>query len=291
MLDLAAINRLHNTTTLFHAFIYFAPEAGEEYAAAGVEGQGPGYFGSRSAAMGQISPEMAIATFYNFSPDYVTTSLNEAWSAATARELQAARWRAVAQVLDATVAPVMPEDAIAEAIGIAEVVVANLPWSGRPLAAANAAVMRDLDAAGFSASGLVALWQLVTVLREWRGDAHIGLLVAEPLDGAECTVVSEAVAGLRPGAIRGTRVWSDADWSAAIDRLRSRGWVNADGSITEHGRHRRAAIEERTNELSQPMWSSVGDDAALRLDELLTPGRNALLDANYFAAIGRPAKK
>ncbi len=56
---------------------------------------------------------------------------------------------------------------------------------------ANASVLPLLDEPEFAGNRLLRLWQLVTILREWRGDAHIGLLVAEPLDGCECTVVSE----------------------------------------------------------------------------------------------------
>ena len=284
-----AASRLHDSTSLFHAFVYFADEAAEEYSAVGLSGRS-GYFASRTAAMGALAPEMITATFYNFSPDVIYPTMAGVWDEVTPEDAQLARWRAVARVLDAHVAPVLSAEAIAEATELAAAAVEHLSWAGRPLAAGNAAVLGDLAESELSGNSLVRLWQLVSVLREWRGDAHIGLLVAEPLDGAECTVVSAALSSKIAGAIKATRSWSDADWDAAINRLTARGWVDGEGGITDLGRSQRAAIERRTNELAAAMCDEIGVAGVDRLVELLAPANKALLDANYFAAIGRPAR-
>lgn len=285
-----AAARLHNATTLFHAFIYFSPEAAAEYEAIGVHGRA-GYFGSRTAAMGELATELVVATFYNFSPDLVAKSMDGLWAKASAADLQEARWRAVDKAFSTHVRPVMSAEAVEEAIELSQAAVDGLEWAGRPMAAGNAAQLRALSSGEFAGNDLIRLWQLVTVIREWRGDAHIGLLIAEPLDGAECTVVSEALAPFKPGAVKTSRAWSEADWAAATDRLGARGWVNADGTITDDGRTKRAKIEHRTNELAVPLIDSIGIEGADRLGELLKPGNDALLAGNYFAAIGRPAPK
>lgn len=277
----ASIARLHDITTLFHAFIYFAPEAVEEYGAVGLEGRS-GYFASRTAAMGPLPTEMVIATFYNFSPDLVVPAMDGVWERLDAPTVQSARWRAVRRVLDAHVRPVLDDVAIDEALAIAEEAMADLTWSGRPMAAGNAAALAHVAAD----DALVRLWQVITVLREWRGDTHIALLVAEPLDGAECTVVSELMGKVPAGAVKTSRAWSDADWADAIARLEGRGWIGADGAITDNGRAARSMIEQRTNELSVPMWAATGVSRAERLGELLRPGTEALRDAGYFKAIG-----
>lgn len=289
MTSIETVARAHNSTTLFHVFIYFSPEAVEEYAAAGVEGRG-GYFASRTAAMGALSPEMIVATFYNFSPDVVVPKTTDIWDKATPGAMQNARWRAAARVLDTHVAPAVSSAEVREAIAICEAAVAGLPWAGRPLAAGNAAVMRDLATGEFANHDLVRLWQLVTVLREWRGDAHIGLLISEPLDGAECTVVSGALSKLGPDVLQTTRGWSQSDWAAAITRLHDRGWTDAEGAMTDHGNQARATIEDRTNELSTILWSGVGEQSALRLDEILKPANEALRAGGYFAPIGMPPR-
>lgn len=283
----ASIARLHDLTTLFHAFVYFADEAADEYRTIGLEGRS-GYFASRSAAMGPIPTEMVIATFYNFCPALVTRAMDGVWATADARDVQAARWRGVERVLDAVVRPVLPPEAVDEALAIAQQSVDGLSWSGRPLAAGNHAVLADLDAAGHGDDSLMRLWQLITIQREWRGDTHIGLLVEEPLDGAECTVISEAVTGNR-GVIRRSRSWDDDDWDQALRRLNERGWIGTDGSITDQGRSSRRRIEDRTNELSFPIWRGIDDAAVNRFGDLLEPATVALIGANYFAAIGRPA--
>ena len=175
---------------------------------------------------------------------------------------------------------------VSEAIDIAESCVAGLSYAGRPLAAANASVLARLDDPVFVDNRLLRLWQLVTILREWRGDAHIGLLIAEPLDGCECTVVSEHLFHM-PGVIRSTRAWSEDDWSKAVDRLRSRGWLDDDG-VTEEGRAKRSLIERRTNEIDAAVWDGMTDAAVNRFGDLLEPAVKALTVGGYFAAVGRP---
>ncbi len=282
------VAKLHDQTTLLHAFIYFSPEAAEHYAKLGVEGRS-GYFGSRTAAMGPLPTEMVIATFYNFSPDLVVPSMDGMWDRISARDLQTARWRGAKQVLDAVVRPAMTDDDIDAALDIAERVVGSLNWSGRPLAAGNAAALADLETGDLASDRLLRLWQLVTVIREWRGDGHIALLLTAPLDGAECTVVSEVMTGRR-GVVQKSRAWSDVDWTAAVDRLTERGWLDDQGDLTDHGRDSRAEIEAATNRDSVRLWAAVGNDEALRFGDLIAPATKALLAANYFAAIGRPAR-
>lgn len=284
-LSLTTVARVHGITTMFHAFVYFASEAVEEYTAAGARGPS-GYFASRSAPLGPVSAEVVTATFYNFSPDLVRSAIDGTWEVVSPEEMQRARWRAVMRILDSTVADAVTDIDVSEAIDIAESCVAGLSYAGRPLAAANASVLPGLDDPAFVDNRLLRLWQLVTILREWRGDAHIGLLIAEPLDGCECTVVSESLFHM-PGVIRSTRAWSEDDWSKAVDRLRSRGWLDDDG-VTKEGRAKRGLIEHRTNEIDAAVWDGMTDAAVNRFGDLLEPAVKALTVGGYFAAFGRP---
>ena len=47
-----------------------------------------------------------------------------------------------------------------------------------------------------------------------------------------------------------SRGWSAAEWSAARDRLTTRGWIDAEGTATERGRQGRDEIEWRTDRLA-----------------------------------------
>ena len=172
---------------------------------------------------------------------------------------------------------------IAEATDVAERAVDGLTWPGRPLAAGHAAVLdqcRDND--------LVRLWQLIAVLREWRGDGHIALLTAEPLSGSECTVITYALSRGR-SFLKASRSWSDDEWSAAVERLVADGWISAEDAMTDDGKARRRSLETRTNELAVPMWDGIDDATVNRLGDLLEPAVEALTAANYFAMFGRPA--
>ncbi len=280
--SLDTVSRLHGITTWFHVFIYSASEAGEEFDKVGLDGRS-GYFASRAAPMGPVPPEVITATFYNFPLGLVEHWMRDRWDSVSPAEASAARWRAVGRVLNTHVRRVLPADAVAEATDIAQRAVDALAWPGRPLAAGHAAVLDQCPD-----DDLVRLWQLVAVLREWRGDGHVALLTAEPLSGAECTVITHALSKGR-GFLKSSRRWSDDDWSAAVDRLTADGWISGEDAMTDEGKVRRRALEARTNELAAPMWSGFDDATVNRLGDLLEPAVEALTAAGYFAMFGRPA--
>lgn len=74
------------------------PEAGEEYNKVGLPAEAH-YFGSRAAALGPVSADLVIATFYNFKPATVQPAIAAAWSAADPAEIQQARMTAAGRAL------------------------------------------------------------------------------------------------------------------------------------------------------------------------------------------------
>ena len=275
-MDQSVVHDVHMAINLAHRFVYFVPEAGEEYAAIGVTGRG-GYFASRAAPLGAVSDEVIIATFYNFSPSAVRSAMPGVWAAAAPAALQQARFRVVRRALDRV--GVEPSDAvIAEARSIIDPVVAALDLAGKPLAAANAAVALPDDR-------LVALWQQVAVVREWRGDVHIALLVANEVGPADCLLLQVATGRFPMGVARATRQWSDDQWSAAISRLAARGWADNDGVLTDLGRQERERLEADTDRLCLPIWEPVGDRGAARFAEIIAPIHAAMNAAGTYAAL------
>ena len=138
-IDTAA--RLGATTSVVHSFIYFTPEAAEEYNKVGLPAEAH-YFGSRAAALGAVSADLVIATFYNFKPANVRPAIAAAWSAADPDEIQQARMTAAGRAL-AGLPVKMADAAIAEATALATNMVDNITYEGRPLAAANRTVTRS----------------------------------------------------------------------------------------------------------------------------------------------------
>lgn len=259
-----------------HRLVYFVPEAVEEYAALGVKGAG-GYFGSRAAPMGAVPDEVIIATFYNFSPFAVTSAMQGVWEAASPESLQEARFRVVDRALQ-RVGVRFSTEQIAEARAIIDPVIADLDVAGKPLAAGNAAVVLPEDP-------MVALWQQVTVLREWRGDVHIAVLVTNEVGPCDCLVLQVGTGRFPIRLAQATRRWDEAEWAAAIGRLGQRGWVNADGSVTPAGVEAREQLEADTDRLCASIWQPVGDAGAARLGELIAPIHTAIDAAGTYAVL------
>jgi hypothetical protein len=134
--------------------------------------------------------------------------------------------------------------------------------AGRPLFAAHAALP-------WPEAAHLALWHGATLYREFRGDGHVACLLADDVGGLEAHVLA-AGAGQLPGSfLREYRGWSEEEWAAAADRLRERGWLAADASLTEAGAAARDDRERRTDELAMAPWRRLGPDGCARLLALL----------------------
>jgi len=227
----------------------------------------------RSAAMGAVPWQVTLATFYNFPPPQVQR-MTGVWELATPEQWQAARF-AVADCAFRRVGVNLTTDQIADARTLLDPVVAHADYAGKTLAAANASVP-------LPPGPLVALWQQITVLREWRGDAHLIVLANNRLGPCDCNVIHTATGRLPTTLARATRHWSDGEWAAATARLVERGWLNADGTVTYAGTAAREQIEVETDELCAALWSPITAEGARRLASLITPIGDA------FTAAGRP---
>jgi hypothetical protein len=170
----------------------------------------------------------------------------------------------------------LSSDQIAEARTLVDPVVAGLELAGKPLAAANASVP-------LPAHPLVALWQQLTVIREWRGDVHIALLVTNEIGPCECLVLQVGTGRFPLRIARATRRWDETQWAAAVGGLVQRGWATDDGSITPEGVQERDRIEAETDRLCAPIWQPVGDSGAARLNELIAPIHAAVDAAGTYA--------
>ena len=148
-------------------------------------------------------------------------------SIADPADIQTARIRAAGRVIR-RVEPDLDGDAIAEATEIAGRMITGVGDAGRPLAAGNRATPEPDD-------DWERLWQRITVLREWRGDAHVAALVAAPVDPVEALILHAATGKVPKAALVATRQWPEADWNAGVERLLKRGLIMDDESFTDMG--------------------------------------------------------
>ncbi len=269
------------TAEPLHAFIYFVPEADEQYAAVGLEPGRMGYFASRGAALGPVPAEVVIATFFNFWPGLVRPVIPRAWELApVARILDARRAAADAALRrglgdDACASPEMAD--LAGLLRRAAETATEHP-EGRPLFAAHAAQPWPDD------SHLV-VWWAETLLREFRGDGHVAALVVEGVSAPEALVLHAASGEVPAGVLKVTRAWPEADWHAAEAALVERGWVEAgDGepTLTEAGRAHRQWVEDQTDARALPAYEALGEDGCARVRALARPFAKAAIDAGLL---------
>ncbi len=261
--------RLWNAVETVHAVTYFHPASLAAIAATGVKGFWMGYFAARLAPLGPIGAATATAVCCNFSPVRTRRALPDAWTIASPAALLSARSEgAVAALRDCGI---YDADATAAA-DLLEPIVAGLDPCGRPLGAANLEV-----AAG--GGDLARLWQLCTVLREHRGDGHVALIVGADLSGREINALVTARHGLDPAILRGTRGWTEAEWSTAIEGLRRRGLIEAGGTLTDAGRALHSGIERRTDELALASYGDHDLDAGI---DALTPLARRVVEAEVL---------
>lgn len=269
------VQRLHASTTTFHVLAYFSPKVNEKFKPLGLNGFST-YFVARACPMGQVPPEVIAATFYNFHPATVSNLTTDVWSKVTADNAAALRYEAVGEAINEHASASLSEDELDTAIATAQEVVASLSYAGRTLAASTAAQALPDDK-------LTKLWQLVTIIREWRGDTHIALLVAAGLDGAECLVVDGAREGGTPlSFLKSTRGWPDDEWDAAQTRIETRGLIDTEAKLTAKGIELRTQIEDDTDAADMAMWAVIGTDRTLALHESLKKIITDLVEAKAY---------
>lgn len=259
---------------LTHRFILFVPEAAEAAENLGVLERGPAYFAFRSAALGAVPWQVTLATFYNFSPRAVR-AMAGVWDHGSPAQWQEARFDAAGRAMR-RVGVSLTDDERAQARSLIDPVVAGADYAGKPLAAANSSVALPADP-------LVALWQQVTVLREWRGDAHVQVLIEAGVGPCECNIL-QAATGRFPAAVvaRATRLWSDDEWAAAATGLTVRGWLGDNGAATTAGMAAREQIETATDERCTALWADTDQAHARRLVSLLAPVNDAFAAAGTY---------
>lgn len=270
-MDPIVARKTWRTLEPYHGLIYFAPEPRDAYAALGVTDRMMGYFGSRAAPMGAVPAEVVIATFFNFHPTLVRERVPAVWAIAPPEALIAARFAAAEAMLDRILGEIDAE----EASDLGRTAAEACTPEGRPLYAGHAALDWPSDPP-------LVLWHAISLLREFRGDGHIAAMTVEGLDGCEALVTHAAAGDVPAPALQGSRQWPPDEWDAAVERLRSRGWIDADGAFTARGREGRQRIEDLTDRLALRPWEAIGDDGCARLRELVRPWSKAIVASGDF---------
>lgn len=243
-------------------WIFWDPTAKENLAALGVpDGMGH-YITNRAAPLAAAGTEAVFAAFYTIKREFIAFSLDHAAPHIT-------DWHEVTKARDAAVlkgmerlAPGIIEPLGAMADRLWDVVDA-LPASGRVLFAAHKSWPRPNE-------DFVSAWNALNTMREWRGDTHFALLVADDIGLVEAGLLHDAWMGYPNQWIPRSRGADDGEIASALANLEERGFVT-DGVVNEAGIAYRHEIEERTDKACQKMWQLLGEPYTREFLELIEP--------------------
>ncbi len=249
--------------------VYFSPECHANYVELGFQpspGQMNGvsmpemvsYFTSRGSLMGQVPGELVAAAFAVFKPEIVVPAVTAGWAITDSATVCEARRRGAIGQLERIVGA--KPGGIAGARSVLERAVSVLRPEGRALFAGTLSQ-------SIPDSDLGAAWHFGDMLREYRGDAHTAAWIAAGLDATEIGLLTELFWGLPLKSYSRTRGWNEDDYTAAIDRLESRGLVK-DGAFTDAGRELREKVEIHTDDQMRSTIAIIGDDFDRLIDQL-----------------------
>lgn len=251
--------------------IYFAPEADTRYTQAGLD-RASAYFASRSAALGLVSAEVVISTFYNFNPEMVRACIPAAWEKITPERMLALRLEAA----DEALRKVLPDD-LKEVTELAKRAAerAKEMLFGRTLFAAHASLPWPEETH-------LQLWHAQTLLREFRGDGHLAALLQEGVTGIEALVLHAATGEYPAETLRRTRGWSEEKWAETTENLQRRGLVTSEQALSETGRVLRQRIEDNTDKMNEAAYDVLSDQEKQRFVELAAPLSQAVVAAGMI---------
>lgn len=257
-----------------HGIVYFAPEAAARYEALGAEGA-MGYFASRSAPMGPVLAGVVIATFFNFEPSLVRSAIPAAWEVATPAQFLEARLSAADQALRRLLHESVLSDELRRAARLARRAAEQAAehLQGRPLFAAHALLPWPADEEAH-----LVLWHAQSLLREYRGDGHVAVLVESGIDPVEALVVHAATGEVPASVLQATRGWSVDAWDAGVESVQARGWLDGGGALTAAGRDARQRVEEVTDRMATVPYSALGEVGCEELRRLARPFSRVVVD-------------
>ena len=241
-------------------WIYWDPDAIKAYTDLGVP-NGLGYYvTSRAAPLLPAGHQAVTAAFFSIHPAFIRLAVELAAQHTEWRSIYDVRNRAVGVGLR-RYAPEICDDLAA--LGPQLWAAADaLPESGRVLFAVHREAPRVDDP-------VVSAWLAVNCLREWRGDTHFAVLLANGIDRVQAGILHDAHLNYG-GWIAQSRGADEAQLTNAFADLERRGLAR-DGVVSPAGLALRDEIEARTNEICVAQWRAVGVDVTERFLNLIEP--------------------
>lgn len=269
--------RLHRALEPIHAMVNFVPELQETLTGIGLRPGRMPAFASRIAPLGAVTLGAVSGIFYTFNPELMGRFFPRAWTLASPEDIAAGRFTAVDLALKRLLgAETIASAELAEAAALARAAAEGCFAVGRPMYAAQ-------EALGWPDEPHVALWHAATLLREFRGDGHVAVLVSKGIDPMTALITDTATGGgFAEPAAKVLRGWSDDQWADGVRQVREAGLLDAAGKLTARGIELREELEDATNRLAERPWNRLGTDKAERLRDLATSFARQIVAGGAF---------
>jgi hypothetical protein len=249
-------------------WIFWDPLAIANYAALGVP-NGMGYYiASRAAPLAAAGDQAVTAAFGSIHGDFVRFALDLCRQHTTFEAAAAARDRAVSSGLREYAPEIVDE--LGTFVDDLWAAADSLPSAGRVCFAAHRQWPRPTDDAALSA------WLALNCIREWRGDVHWAIQVADGLSGTAAGLLDGAWRDYPDDWLPRSRGANDSMVDDALRELDARGFVT-DGRVNDAGVRHRQELEDRLDALTVAPWQHLGADRTLQLVELIAPVADRLL--------------
>jgi len=243
---------------------YWADDSAEPMFALGFTDFWDTYFAGRAAPLGVVPAEVVDALFYNFAPGEVARHIPEVWRTTTPEAALAARHEGCVRVLRRVLGDDVRSPAFARAAELLVAAATSAPVEGRPMYAALRSLRPPEEPAPL-------LFHAASLLREHRGDGHVGVLMVEGIGGLESHVLAALEMGMAPERFGRLHHLPRAQIDAVVTGMRERGLVGDDGSFTERGRIVKQRIEDRTDDLAAVPYEQMAPGDLRELTALLEP--------------------
>jgi Helix-turn-helix family len=243
--------------------VYFVPEVHRAYEEIGFDGpsrvQGGieypnmlAYFTSRGACLGdRVSGHLVASAFGVFKRPMVVDAVAQGWERTDQAAVLAARLHGATTALTRMLGA--EPDGLAWATDVLQRMGTGANGEGR-------ALYSGLLSLGFPDDPMGAFWRAADLVREHRGDSHIAAWIDADLDACEIGVLTDPWRGQPLKSWVRSRGWTEDELDAAIDRLRSRGYLDGE-AITPDGWTLREDIESATDRMEGRVVAALGDDA------------------------------
>lgn len=250
---------------------WWSPQSGSRLEALGL-GFLDGYVWGRAASLGEPVSSVVVAAFGVFESNFLAATYEQGRSVAARDAVLAQRELAAIESLTAVLGA-QREDEAAAIAGTLLIALRALDGVGRPLFSG----LRQLDV---PTNGFGRLWRAAELVREHRGDGHIGACIVAGLDALSMNVLTELWLGFGLGEYSSSRGFSPDALATCVAQLEAMGWMQG-GELTDAGREARLAIEEATDVSQAALVTALGDD----LDRIVTVAHSMsemLLSAHMF---------